>query len=69
MYYMLNFSDETGVELPDQTSVVGVLLQPCSLGNRQENILTLPLVSGFENYTLTHYFLYWYDEVICWPVI
>ncbi|XP_011654994.1 uncharacterized protein LOC101208658 isoform X2 [Cucumis sativus] len=27
-------SDVIGVELPDQTSVVGVLLQPCSLGNR-----------------------------------
>lgn len=27
-------SEVTGVELPDQTSVVGVLLQPCSLGNR-----------------------------------
>ncbi|XP_038892131.1 uncharacterized protein LOC120081378 isoform X2 [Benincasa hispida] len=27
-------SEVTGVELRDQTSVVGVLLQPCSLGNR-----------------------------------
>ncbi|XP_008465213.2 uncharacterized protein LOC103502872 isoform X1 [Cucumis melo] len=27
-------SEVIGVELPDQTSVVGVLLQPCSLGNR-----------------------------------
>ena len=53
MYYMFDFSEVTGVELPDQTSVVGVLLQPCSLGNRQENILTLPLVSPFKAFT--HY--------------
>ncbi|KAG6600918.1 Syntaxin-binding protein 5-like protein, partial [Cucurbita argyrosperma subsp. sororia] len=35
-YYLTSnvISDVTGVELPDQTSVVGVLLQPCSLGNR-----------------------------------
>lgn len=35
---LLTFAEVAGISVPIHHSIVGVLPQPCSLGNRQENI-------------------------------
>lgn len=46
--HFLNYAEEAGISSPNHPSVVGVLPQPCSQGNRQDYLPAVPLgYSGF----------------------